>query len=136
MKNKGVYILFINLKKPQKIKVGKLGEMSFESGHYIYVGSAQNSLKSRLERHRSRSKKLFWHVDYFLDNPESEIEKIFVKEAPKSMECEMARFISKIADGIPKFGSSDCKCDSHFFTGKVDDLLKVVDEFGLIEYDR
>ncbi len=137
MKDKGgVYVLLVNLKKPAKIKVGRLGEISFNSGHYIYVGSAQNSLRKRLERHRSRSKKLFWHIDYFLDNPNSEIEGIFVKEAPKAMECEMARFISKKVTGVPKFGSSDCKCDSHFFTGEVGELLEVVSEFDLIEYDE
>ena len=50
---KGCYCLTIHLKNTKKIKVGKLGKINFKNGYYAYVGSAMNSLESRLKRHLS-----------------------------------------------------------------------------------
>ena len=44
---KGIYCLVINIHEKMKIEVGALGEIDFEKGTYIYVGSAQNNLKKR-----------------------------------------------------------------------------------------
>lgn len=134
---KGVYVLVLKLKRSMQIKVGKLGVIDFEGGCYIYVGSAQNGLDRRLKRHKSKHKKLFWHIDYFLNESESEISNIMIKESQKSVECEIAQFISKEAKDIPNFGSSDCKCRSHFFKVEDADLLKILKrKFDLIEYDE
>lgn len=53
---KGCYCLIIKLEKNEKIKIGKLGSINFKKGHYVYVGSAMNSLESRLKRHLSDEK--------------------------------------------------------------------------------
>jgi len=50
---KGIYILKLNLKKNQEIMIGKLGKIFFEKGSYYYVGSSQNNIEKRIERHFS-----------------------------------------------------------------------------------
>jgi len=65
---KGTYCLIIYLRKDTTIEIGKRGSINFRRGYYIYVGSALNSLESRLKRHLSHNKKLFWHVDYLLNS--------------------------------------------------------------------
>ncbi len=132
---KGVYVLVIDLKNKKQIKVGSLGEITFESGTYAYVGSAQNGLENRIKRHLSQNKKTFWHIDYFLKSGDSTVSKIFIKESPKTMECEIARSISEYESGIPHFGSSDCDCESHFFKVKdVQNLLNhLKSDFGMVE---
>ena len=75
---KECYCLIINLEKNRKIKIGKkLGKIDFEKGFYVYVGSALNSLESRLNRHLSDEKKLHWHIDYLLKN--ANITDIWIK---------------------------------------------------------
>ena len=59
---KGCYCLTIHLKNAKKIKVGKLGMINFKKGYYVYVGSAMNSLESRLKRHLSEDKKLLCNI--------------------------------------------------------------------------
>lgn len=54
---KGCYCLIIYVKKLSKIKIGKQGEIKFKKGTYVYIGSAMNSLESRLKRHLSNEKK-------------------------------------------------------------------------------
>ena len=62
---KGSYCLIINVEKDTKIKIGKkLGIINFKKGCYVYVGSAMNSLESRVKRHLSDNKKKHWHIDY------------------------------------------------------------------------
>ena len=101
---KGSYCLIINVEKDTKIKIGKkLGIINFKKGCYVYVGSAMNSLESRVKRHLSDNKKKHWHIDYLLLNKNSKIKKIYTKESGEKLECE------SIAD----FGCSDCKCHSH-----------------------
>lgn len=113
---KGTYCLLINLKKDSRIKIGnKLSFINFKSGYYIYVGSAMNSLESRLNRHLSDDKKKHWHIDYLLLNKNSQITDIYYTVSTKKVECEIARNISPNSSEIDNFGSSDCECNSHLF---------------------
>jgi len=124
---KGIYLLVIKVNKDLKLKVGSLGKIDFKKGIYIYVGSAQNSLKKRIKRHKLKKKKIFWHIDYLLDNKFSKIIKIFYKKADKSQECEVAKKLIKYGIPIDHFGSSDCKCKSHLIKIKE---LKIIDKLN------
>jgi Uri superfamily endonuclease len=112
---KAVYVLIIQVKNTTSIKVGSLGYLTFRKGMYAYIGSAQSNFRYRIKRHLHKKKKLFWHIDYFLDNKKTKIWKIFFKEGIKTEECNLARLISKKGKIVLKFGSSDCKCKSHLF---------------------
>jgi len=94
---KGIYILKLNLKKNQEIMIGKLGKIFFEKGSYYYVGSSQNNIEKRIERHFSKEKKLHWHIDYLTTNPAFEAisaEKFI--NCPKEKECQKAKeFLKK-----------------------------------------
>lgn len=81
---------------------------------YAYVGSAQNSLERRVERHLRKAKK-FWHTDYLLDDDAVRIVKVFYKQAGKSEECRIARKLSEKGVAVKCFGCSDCGCVSHLF---------------------
>ena len=120
--NKGSYLLLIKIKKPVEIKIGSLGRRRFEKGYYVYVGSAMNNLKKRVERHMNTSEskkgrdKKYWHIDYLLSNRDVFIENVYYKESEEKEECKIARDISKFSRVTEdKFGSSDCKCESHLF---------------------
>ena len=111
---KGSYCLTISLKKDTRIKIGKkLGIISFKKGCYVYVGSAMNSLESRVKRHLSDNKKKHWHIDYLLLNKNTEIEKVYTKESDEKLECKIANKIIENENSIANFGCSDCNCNSH-----------------------
>ena len=112
---KGTYCILMRLNSDAVISVGRLGELEFPKGHYVYVGSALNSLMPRLKRHLSTDKKLHWHVDYFLNHKDVEVVDILYTIDDIKWECKLASSISKNASGIENFGSSDCKCNSHLF---------------------
>jgi Uri superfamily endonuclease len=130
----GTYLLVIDLKKDQKIQVGKLGRLYFKEGSYIYIGKATRGLDSRIRRHLSKDKNLFWHIDYLLESPYATIFEVWtVKE--RNVECLIAREIyDKVKPDIPapKFGSSDCNCPTHlFFLGSnVEKVSKLLSRFG------
>ena len=77
---KGTYCLLIHLKQDSKITIGKLGEKNFQKGYYIYVGSALNSLKTRIQRHLRKEKKIHWHIDYLLNKHTSRLPIKFSKK--------------------------------------------------------
>jgi len=112
---KGIYVLFIKVKKDKRIKIGTLGEIYFLKGIYAYIGSAQNNLEKRLKRHILKRKKEFWHIDYLLRNKDVEIIEIFYEEGSKEKECKTAEYFEKKYIPIVGFGSSDCKCKAHLF---------------------
>jgi len=107
--------LVVSVGKGVKIDVGALGTVNFERGLYAYVGSAQNGLEKRVERHLRKVKRRFWHIDYLLSDKAVKILKVFRKSAGRCEECELARKISEEGVAIRGFGSSDCKCKSHLF---------------------
>jgi Uri superfamily endonuclease len=112
---KGVYLLIINVQKNIALKVGALGKIDFKKGRYAYVGSAQNNLKKRIQRHLSGNKKKRWHIDYLLMSPHVKVESAHYKRAKKDEECKIAHMLSSVEEPVKGFGSSDCKCHSHLF---------------------
>ena len=112
--DKGAYLLVLKLKKDEKIRPGKLQKITFKQGIYLYIGRARKGLQGRLMRHLKEEKKLFWHIDYFLQK--AAVEEVWIKKGFLD-ECRIARKVkSYLKDAVfplKKFGSSDCGCISH-----------------------
>jgi Uri superfamily endonuclease len=121
---KGIYALLILLDKEISINVGALGKTAFTEGTYVYVGSAQNNLEKRVQRHIQRTKKLFWHIDYFLNSDATKIAKVFYLKDRKTGECRIANELSKRGEAKRGFGCSDCHCTSHLFRLENSKFLK------------
>lgn len=129
---KGVYVLLIEISKAIQEKTGRLGKIKFAKGTYAYVGSAQNNLEKRIARHKSRNKRIFWHIDYLLNSKYAKILKVFYKKAGKKEECKTANKLSSIGVPKPGFGCSDCNCRSHLF--KVNKWMLLVKLRGFKEW--
>ena len=110
---KGGYILLLDLDKESTIHIGRLGDITFDSGYYAYVGSAMRGLKQRISRHLRQEKKFHWHVDYLLEK--ASVSNVIVCPSGNSVECIIANEIGKEYKVINGFGSSDCKCPGHLF---------------------
>ncbi|MFQ3308553.1 MAG: Uri superfamily endonuclease [Candidatus Nanohaloarchaea archaeon] len=111
---KGVYTVYFNLEERKTIECGALGEINFEPGTYVYVGSAMNSLESRIHRHYHNQGNKHWHIDYFSEEAEPE-STFFVFTEDSSLECFLADFFAEEAEIVESFGASDCGCSSHLF---------------------
>ena len=124
--------MVIKISEDLKIRVGRLGEVSFKEGDYIYIGSAKGCLEARLRRHLRKDKKIYWHIDYLLKNKKTKILQIWIID--KKMECQTAEvFCQDTTTEIIKkgFGSSDCKCVSHLFYIKNKERTeKILKEIG------
>ena len=132
VKKKGSYILIIQLEDDKKIFVGKLGKIDFKKGYYVYVGSAMNGLKQRLQRHLRSQKKTHWHVDYLTS--QAKITNIFLKLSNHKQECKIAQTLAAKLSAITEFGCSDCKCKSHLFYGSYKEIKNVVKKLQMTEY--
>lgn len=105
-----MYFVIFRLEEDKKIRVGKLGEIDFRKGYYVYVGSAKRGLNKRIRRHMKKEKRMRWHVDYL------SVEAEFVDAFKVGVsECELAKLAASLMEGIKDFGCSDCKCKSHLF---------------------
>jgi sugar fermentation stimulation protein A len=113
-RDRGSYLILLELPRKKILDVGKLGKIKFEKGYYIYVGSAGRHLTQRISRHRRLTKKKFWHIDYLREAAR------FVTALPvrgsERLECEIAAEVRAFAgQETSGFGSSDCACASHLF---------------------
>ena len=124
--------MVIKIFEDLKIRVGRLGEVSFKEGDYIYIGSAKGCLEARLRRHLRKDKKIYWHIDYLIKSKKTKILQIWIID--KKMECQTAEVFCQdpTTEIIKKgFGSSDCKCLSHFFYIKNKERTeKILKEIG------
>ena len=114
--NSGVYALLIRVPTRRRITVGALGHHLFPRGLYVYIGSAKVGLRSRIARHRRRTKRIHWHVDYLLENARTVAVATF--DWRRGAECQLARRAAAngVAEGFVRgFGSSDCRCRTHLF---------------------
>lgn len=110
---KGCYLLLLCLDEGREIEVGKLGRFWFSRGYYCYTGSALGGVEQRLRRHRSRRKRMHWHVDHLAGEARGELA--FILPSEDKLECPVNSLVTGLADSQPArgFGSSDCSCYSH-----------------------
>jgi len=128
---KGTYVLLIELKKDDEIEVGKLGVLKFKRGYYAYVGSAMGGLDARIGRHMRKNKKKHWHIDYLLE--ESKVMTVFFIEGERR-ECSIASYMKDEFSGVPHFGSSDCKCNTHlFYSESAEKMINTLRNIGMKE---
>jgi Uri superfamily endonuclease len=130
---KGSYILLIESKKDFEVVIGKLGKLNFKKGFYVYVGSALNNLESRINRHLRTDKKIHWHIDYLLNL--TDIIDVFFKESSKKEECTISNEFEKRLKFLKGFGCSDCKCKSHLFYGKYDEIKNIINKLKINNYN-
>lgn len=113
---KGTYLLLLKNNISREITVGKLGNIFFKKGYYIYSGSAfgPGGLKSRLNRHIAKDKKMHWHIDYI--RQQMDLSDIHFSETEDNCECQWIKSILAIPGTsiVNNLGSSDCRCKSHF----------------------
>ena len=105
------YQLLIEIIRPVRIAIGRLGKFAFPAGRYIYTGSARRNFEARIARHLRREKTLRWHVDYLLA-----ASGVRISGVRRYIEDECA--INRATPGdtpIAGFGASDCRagCGSH-----------------------
>jgi len=133
-KDRGSYLLILNLKRNRKIDVGKLGKVHFRKGFYIYVGSAMANLTKRMERHRHFRKRHHWHIDEL--RAIAEFRSVLAIRSSDRLECKIASAMSEIAEwSVPRFGSTDCSCETHLF-GMAGDPIQSEDFQKLLQYFR
>jgi Uri superfamily endonuclease len=105
------YQLVIEVSRPIRCRVGRLGIFDFPSGAYVYTGSASRGLEARIARHKRSAKTLRWHVDYLLAAPGVRIREVV---RSSTSECRLNQ-ASKGRVIVPGFGASDCRtgCRAH-----------------------
>lgn len=105
------YQLHIEVCKPVRVAVGRLGTLLFPAGSYVYTGSARKNLPARVRRHLTGGRSKRWHVDYLLAEPHVRITAV---KMSTSGECTLNRRTRGVVL-FPGFGSSDCRsgCRSH-----------------------
>lgn len=132
----GLYVLWLYLPETRTIRIGSLGECSFNRGTYAYIGSGARGLSHRLRRHWEGGRSLRWHVDWLraaampvgIDiMPNSPSDSVSGGlPAPRDIEhslllpseCELADSLSTVPGAtrfVPRFGASDCGCAGHLF---------------------
>lgn len=112
----GTYVLILRLSHGTTTPVGKLGEFTFPAGWYAYAGSARGpgGLAARISRHRRKSKRRHWHIDYL--RPHAELTAVWYTVGPSKAECSWAKVLSElpgVSVPAPCFGASDCRCPTH-----------------------
>jgi len=131
---KGTYVLLLECLSDCEITVGSLGKIKFEKGYYTYIGSAMNGLKSRIKRHLSKNKRIFWHIDYLTTSENFKIIKVFIKLSDKREESDIAKILEEEFKYIKSFGSSDSNDKSHLFIiDNLEKLFKILKSLGFME---
>ena len=129
---KGTYILLMFLNLDKSIRIGKLGDMQFRNGWYVYIGSALNSLEGRIKRHLRSEKNHHWHIDFFSDH--AKIKNVFFKEGTVKEECNVAHSFLESFDMVPNFRCSDCSCKSHLYVGEKTSFESIIENLQFEEF--
>jgi sugar fermentation stimulation protein A len=110
-KDRGAYILLMELSRDRKIGVGSLGTVSFRKGYYLYAASAEEILGLRPAQHRGKEKPPRKHVDSLRAEADSCMTIPIVSGG--ALEHQLAEALLTIGTwSIPRFGSN-CSCATH-----------------------
>ncbi|MEM4498710.1 MAG: GIY-YIG nuclease family protein [Sulfolobales archaeon] len=139
---RGVYYLVIELVQDLIVNVGRLGSLNLTKGTYVYVGSGKGpgGIYKRVLRHYSKSKKVFWHIDYLtVSNYVKVVNAVVVaentlNESSLTMLVGIDECFKPVAEG---FGCSDVRNDrTHLFKyichhDVIDYLIRKLINFGV-----
>jgi Uri superfamily endonuclease len=122
----GTYTLLLTCNKSLRVRVGKIGQTLLVKGHYVYTGSAMGtggaSLERRVARHRRRTKRRRWHVDYLTVRREITVKHVVCLQSDRRLECQINQHIISTLNAQPiahRAGATDCKCSGHLLSVKV-----------------
>jgi Uri superfamily endonuclease len=112
----GTYVLILESPARECIAVGRLGQIDFHSGSYVYVGSAlgPGGLHARINRHLDATRPVHWHIDYLKRS--TRIAEVWYVVDPVRREHAWAKALASLSNAsipVPGFGSSDCNCPAH-----------------------
>ncbi|MFQ5557790.1 MAG: DUF123 domain-containing protein [Acidimicrobiales bacterium] len=110
----GTYVLCLRVDRAGRRQVGRLGDLAFEAGSYLYVGSAfgPGGLRARLGHHLGAVDRPRWHLDHLREIA----VPVEIWWAEVAVEHDWARALAAVRGARPPhrgFGSSDCACPSH-----------------------
>jgi sugar fermentation stimulation protein A len=87
-----------------------------------------------MERHRRLRKQHHWHIDEL--RAVAEFHSVLAIRSSERLECEVAEAMSRIAEwSVPRFGSTDCPCETHLF-GMANDPIQSENFQNLLQYLR
>jgi Uri superfamily endonuclease len=130
----GTYVLALWLSSPRDLIIGRLGEIQFPAGWYLYVGSAlgPGGLRARVQRHwrhLTSGKRAHWHIDYLREQAiwggawggvsdlglagQSLADQHPLDQALECRWAAMLRLLPRSQVVAPGFGASDCRCRTH-----------------------
>jgi Uri superfamily endonuclease len=93
------------------------------------LGIGGASLERRVARHRRRTKRVRWHVDYLTVRPEITVKHVVCLQSDKRLECDINQNIISRLGGrtiAPRAGATDCDCSGHLLSVRVRGGLPVV----------
>jgi sugar fermentation stimulation protein A len=111
----GLYLLGLKFDEPLSVHTGSLGKVHLKKGAYLYCGSARKNLSSRISRHLLKRKKTRWHIDYLTSQESAVVELLRIFPLEERTECGLNLQVQQLAgaEPVPRFGCSDCVCNSH-----------------------
>jgi sugar fermentation stimulation protein A len=111
----GNYLIILEIPEAREAEIGALGKTAFKPGWYVYAGSARKNLSKRISRHlRKTGKQKHWHLDYLC--PLAKTIRALPVYSYQNLECKLAAALKALGGtGVPGFGCSDCRCESHLY---------------------
>ncbi|MBN2311632.1 MAG: DNA/RNA nuclease SfsA [Candidatus Hydrogenedentes bacterium] len=117
----GSYLLILELRRRARIAVGGLGDLAFDPGYYVYVGSATRNLAARVARHVRVRKTCRWHIDYLRRHAAG-----CVPVPIRSSRRDEGALVDALADvfepGPAGFGASDSTRPTHLLKSRENPL--------------
>ncbi|MFQ5983519.1 MAG: DUF123 domain-containing protein [Woeseiaceae bacterium] len=111
----GTYTLLLALEAPTELQVGCLGRLGFAAPFYLYFGSAfgPGGLAARIRHHLQPIRRAHWHIDYL--RQVAAVRGAWYTSDAACLECAWANAALALpgVSSVPRFGSSDCRCQSH-----------------------
>ncbi len=113
----GTYFLVLRCRTARTIGIGCLGKLHLRPGWYVYIGSAfgPGGLRARIAHHRRLATRPHWHIDYL--RRFARLEAVWYCPEVRC-EHEWAAAIGAMPGAAavgPRFGSSDCGCETHLW---------------------
>jgi len=114
----GLYVLLLRLDDNARLHAGRLGSFELEPGWYAYAGSAHGAggLRGRIGHHLRPLTTPHWHIDALRSL--APVRALWWAEAPAACEHALATALGTLpeaAPAVPRFGASDCRCQTHLF---------------------